>query len=88
MKLRFPAPTVHKEGLENAEVISDGASREIFLGEVSSELGLKEEIGGVKKDSRGLPRGAAGNPRVPRLLPGTLLYVTAEGTHQLRATQP
>ena len=26
----------------------------------------------LKKDSRGLPRGAAGNPRVPRLLPGTL----------------
>ena len=47
MKHRFPAPTVHKEGLENAEVISDGASREIFLGEVSSELGLKEEIGGA-----------------------------------------
>ena len=26
----------------------------------------------LKKDSRGLSRGAAGNPRVPRLLPGTL----------------
>ena len=26
----------------------------------------------LKKDSRGLCRGAAGNPRVPRLLPGTL----------------
>ena len=26
----------------------------------------------VKKDSQGLSRGAAGNPRVPRLLPGTL----------------
>ena len=45
MKLRFPAPTVNKEGLENAEVISNGASREIFLGEVSSELALKEGIG-------------------------------------------
>ena len=28
--------------------------------------------GALKKDSRGLCRGAAGNPRVPRLLPGTL----------------
>ena len=27
---------------------------------------------GLKKDSRGLSRGAAGNPRFPRLLPGTL----------------
>ena len=26
----------------------------------------------VEDDSRGLSRGAAGNPRVPRLLPGTL----------------
>ena len=26
----------------------------------------------LKKDSRGLCRGVAGNPRVPRLLPGTL----------------
>ena len=26
----------------------------------------------LMKDSRGLSRGAAGNPRVPRLLPGTL----------------
>ena len=26
----------------------------------------------LKKDSRGLSRGAAGNPRFPRLLPGTL----------------
>lgn len=45
MKLRFLALTVHKQGLENAEVISDGASREIFLEEVSSERGLKEGIG-------------------------------------------
>ena len=26
----------------------------------------------LKKDSRGLPRGEAGNPRFPRILPGTL----------------
>ena len=26
----------------------------------------------LKKDSRGLSQGAAGNPRFPRLLPGTL----------------
>ena len=45
MKLRFLVLIVHKEGLENAEVISDGASREIFLEKVSFEQGLKEGIG-------------------------------------------
>ena len=34
----------------------------------------------LKKDSRGLCRGAAGNPRFPRLLPGTLGNFPGRGT--------
>ena len=44
---------------------------------LSADLSVLEHLGlgprdALKKDSRGLCRGAAGNPRVPRLLPGTL----------------
>lgn len=42
---QVPGTNCAQGGFRNAEVISDGASREIFLEEVSSELGLKEGIG-------------------------------------------
>ena len=39
---------------------------------VSSKVSLLILLAALKKDSRGLSRGAAGNPRFPLLLPGTL----------------
>ena len=48
-------------------------TRRTFAGKVMSLLlNMLSRLVALKKDSRGLCRGAAGNPRVPRLLPGTL----------------
>ena len=57
------------DGITDSMDVSLSELRASWLSSHGKGLGPRDAL---KKDSRGLSRGAAGNPRVPRLLPGTL----------------
>ena len=66
-----------RRGSQGASRAAPGKSGLHARGEGERVLALESREGtrasrALKKDSRGLSRGAAGNPRFPRLLPGTL----------------
>ena len=60
-------PLVRRQGSQFSMRMARGSAS--WLSSHGRGLGPRDAL---KKDSRGLSRGAAGNPRVPRLLPGTL----------------
>ena len=60
-------PLVRRQGSQVSMRVARGSAS--WLSSHGRGLGPRDAL---KKDSRGLCRGAAGNPRVPRLLPGTL----------------
>ena len=60
-------PLVRRQGSQVSMRVARGSASWLS----SQGRGLRPRDA-LKKDSRGLSRGAAGNPRVPRLLPGTL----------------
>ena len=60
-------PLVRRQGSQVSMRVARGSAS--WLSSHGRGLGPRDAL---KKDSRGLCRGAAGNPRFPRLLPGTL----------------
>ena len=60
-------PLVRRQGSQVSMRVARGSAS--WLSSHGRGLGPRDAL---KKDSRGLCRGSAGNPRVPRLLPGTL----------------
>ena len=60
-------PLVWRQGSQVSMRVARGSAS--WLSSHGRGLGPRDAL---KKGSRCLPRGAAGNPRVPRLLPGTL----------------
>ena len=60
-------PLVRRQGSQVSMRVGGGSAS--WLSSHGRGLGPRDAL---KKDSRGLSRGAAGNPRFPRLLPGTL----------------
>ena len=60
-------PLVRRQGSQVSRRVARGSAS--WLSSHGRGLGPRDAL---KKDSRGLSRGAAGNPRFPRLLPGTL----------------
>ena len=60
-------PLVRRQGSQVSMRVARGSAS--WLSSHGRGLGPRDAL---KKDSRGLSRGAAGNPRFPRLLPGTL----------------
>ena len=60
-------PLVRRQGSQVSMRVARGSAS--WFSSHGRGLGPRDAL---KKDSRGLCRGAAGNPRFPRLLPGTL----------------
>ena len=60
-------PLVRRQGSQVSLRVARGSAS--WLSSHGRGLGPRDAL---KKDSRGLSQGAAGNPRFPRLLPGTL----------------
>ena len=79
LELRRPWGFSHKARRGSQEPLVRRKGSQVSMGEARGSASLLSSPGrglgpgdALKKDSRGLSQGAAGNPRFPRLLPGTL----------------